>query len=228
MSNSSFNRVGQIPTLYWLRDFLSPVLGNRFNFACNARHGGLRTFASQEVEKRKGRGSDHQDIVDKLLEVQRAHPDEMNDASVLSMATSNISAGSDTTAISTRAIIYHLLKNPECKQKLVAEIDARIRDGTLSEPISLGQTKGMPYLQACLYEGLRCHPVVGMSLPRVTPAGGVEIDGIYIPEGVSRPSTQTNQTVITFLNASRIDQSQGPRDHGKHMDTRPWPIVFLR
>jgi cytochrome P450 len=32
------------------------------------------------------------------------------------MAASNIMAGSDTTAISMRAVIYHLLRNPEYKR----------------------------------------------------------------------------------------------------------------
>lgn len=175
--------VGQVPQLFWLRDFLSPIMGNWFNFALNMRHGRLRDFAAKEIEVRKGRGSDHQDMLEKLLAVQKERPKEMNDTSVLSMATSNVSAGSDTTAISTRSIIYYLLKNPEYKRKLVDEIDSRKREGKISDPITLEQTKGLPYLQACMWEGLRCHPAVGMSLPRVTPAGGIEIDNHYIPEG---------------------------------------------
>lgn len=158
-------------------------MGNWFNFAVNARHGGMRNFAAQEIKSRKGRGSDHQDMLEKFLNVQKEYPKEMNDTNVLSMTTSNINAGSDTTAISIRSIIYYLLKNPEYMQKLVDEIDTRQKEGKITEPISLEQTKGMPYLQACMYEGLRCHPAVGMSLPRVTPAGGIEIDGRYIPEG---------------------------------------------
>lgn len=82
-------------------------------------------------------------------------------------------------------IIYYLLKNPECRRKLVDEIDTQRKYGKLIEPITLEQTKEMPYLQACLHEALRCHPAVGMSLPRVTPPGGIETDGRYIPEGVS-------------------------------------------
>ena len=81
---------------------------------------------------------------------------------VLSMATSNIFAGSDTTAISTRSTIYHLLKNPECKRKLVEEIDNLYKEGRLGIPVTMEQSKQMPYLQACMYEGLRCHPAVGM------------------------------------------------------------------
>ena len=179
--------VGQIPTLYWMHDYLSPIIGNQLGIA--ARHGLLRDFASQEVESRKTVGSNHKDILGKLLEVQKERPDEMNDANVLSMATTNVSAGSDSTAISLRSIIYHLLKNPKCKRKLIEEIDAQMAEVGLTEPIiTLEQTKQMPYLQACLYEGLRLHPAVGMSLPRVTPPGGIEIAGHFIPEGVRFPS----------------------------------------
>ena len=178
--------VGQIPALFWMHDYLSPIIGNHLGIT--ARHGRLRDFASQEVENRKTVGSDHKDILGKLLEVQRKQPDEMSDANVLSMATTNVTAGSDTTAISLRSVIYHLLKNPACKRKLIEEIDMQMAEVGLTEPITLEQAKNMPYLQACLYEGLRLHPAVGMSLPRVTPAGGIEIGGHFIPEGVKFPA----------------------------------------
>ncbi|KAI4127866.1 MAG: hypothetical protein LQ347_004420 [Umbilicaria vellea] len=173
--------IGQVPLLYWIHDFFVPVLGNHLGI--NARHGSLRKFAAQEVANRRDRGSDHRDLLDKLVETQKGKPNEMNDMAVLSMATSNIFAGSDTTAISVRSIIYYLLKNPEYKRKLVEEIDAKKKEGSLTVPVTLEQTKQMPYLQACMYEALRCHPAVGMSLPRVTPAGGIEIDNRFIPAG---------------------------------------------
>ncbi len=117
--------------------------------------------------------------------------------SILSMETSNVFAGSGATAISTRSVIYYLLKNLKYKRRLMEEIDAYKRDGSLTEPITLEQTKYMPYLQACLYEGLHCHPAVGISLPPVTPPGGVEIDSRYIPEGVGSPGTSLLKTNVT-------------------------------
>ena len=43
----------------------------------------------------------------------------------------------------------------------------------------------MPYLQACIKEGLRMHPATGLPLARVVPAGGATIAGTFFPEGVS-------------------------------------------
>lgn len=173
--------VGQMPWLYWLNERITPLLGNFL--AINVRHGRLRDFAVREIENRKVRGSDHQDILSKLFDVHREKPKEFSEADVTSMAASNIMAGSDTTAISLRSILYHLLKNPEYKERLLAEIDEQRKQNKLSDIVTLDQTKDMLYLQAVIREGLRCHPAVGMSLPRVTPPGGIEINEKFIPAG---------------------------------------------
>lgn len=174
--------VGQLPSLYWIHDALMPYIGNHLGIT--ARHGSLRQFATREIAARKDRGSDHNDILSQLFTTQKEKPLEMNDNAVISMATSNIFAGSDTTAISTRAIIYYLLKNPSCKQKLVEEIDSRRAEGRLSDPVTLAEADSMPYLQAVMYESLRLHPAVGMSLPRVVPAGGATISNTHLPGGI--------------------------------------------
>lgn len=174
--------LGQVPWLYWLHDYLSPYLGNYL--AITARHGGLRNFAVREIAARQDRGSDHQDILSKLFAIHAEKPNEFDDNAVISMATSNIFAGSDTTAISTRAVIYYLLKNPESMQKLLAEIAKLPKQGKSDDPISLEQALDMRYLQAVLYEALRLHPAVGMSLPRLVPVGGFEAGGHFFPAGV--------------------------------------------
>ena len=174
--------VGQMPWIYWLNDYLTPVFGNRLGIA--ARHGSIRKFAAKQVESRKEKDQgQYADLLSRLFEVNKEKPNEMNDNAVLSMATSNVFAGSDTTAISLRSIIYYLLKNPKCKKKFIAEVDERKRVGKLSDPVKLEEANEMPYLQACMYEGLRLHPAVGMSLPRVAPAEGIEIDGKFLPAG---------------------------------------------
>jgi cytochrome P450 len=138
-----------------------------------------------EVTSRKERGSDRNDILSKLFKVHNDKPEQFDQMGVISMATSNIAAGSDTTAISIRAIIYYLLKNPNTLQKLRDEIDQRRKEGKLSDPVKLNEADDMPYLQAVMYEALRLHPAVGMTLPRVVPEGGCEIGGVFLPAGVS-------------------------------------------
>ncbi|KAK1823561.1 hypothetical protein LTR12_001972 [Friedmanniomyces endolithicus] len=173
--------VGQIPSFYWLHDALSPYIGN--HLALSARHGSLRQFAIKEIAARQDRGGNQKDILSKLRATQKEKPLEMNENAVASMATSNIFAGSDTTAISTRAIIYYLLKNPQCKNKLIEEIDECRAQGKLSDSVKLSEAEKMPYLQAVMYEALRLHPAVGMSLPREVPIGGATIAGRYLPAG---------------------------------------------
>lgn len=175
--------IGQVPWLYWLHDYMSPVIGTWLGIA--SRHGSLRQFAAREVEARQDRGSGHLDILGKLLAVHNEKPDQFDSSALVSMATSNIFAGSDTTAISIRSIIYYLLRNPESKRRLIEEIDEHWRQGKLSDPVSVAESENMPYLQAAMYEALRIHPAVGMTLPRVVPQGGYEIDGHYMPAGVS-------------------------------------------
>jgi cytochrome P450 len=162
-----------------------PYTGNYLGV--NNRNGSLRQFAARECDERKGRGSDHRDMLRALMDVKEQKPGEFDDNGVLSMAASNIFAGSDTTGISIGAVLYNLCKNPDCKEKLVREIKDAIQHEGLSwtenMPLKIGHA--MPYLQACIYEALRLHPAVGMSLPRVVPQEGFEIDGTFIPAGVS-------------------------------------------
>jgi cytochrome P450 len=128
--------VGQMPWIYWLNDYLTPIFGNRLGIG--ARHGSIRKFAAQQVDSRKEKDQrQYHDLLSRLFEVNKEKPNEMNDNAVLSMATSNVFAGSDTTAISLRSIVYYLLKNPECKKKFIAEIDERKRQGRLSDPVKL-------------------------------------------------------------------------------------------
>jgi len=42
----------------------------------------------------------------------------------------------------------------------------------------------MPFLQACIKEGLRMHPATGLPLMRVVPEEGSTILGAYFPAGV--------------------------------------------
>ena len=84
-----------------------------------------------------------------------------------------------------RAVIYYVLKNEDCKKRLIAEVDEASKRGKLSDPVKYSEAEQMPYLQAVMYEALRMHPAVGMSLPRVVPYTGFDACGYHFRAGVS-------------------------------------------
>ena len=95
--------------------------------------------------------------------------------------SSNIAAGSDTTAITISAALYLLHQEPDKLNKLREEIDGCIEDSRL---VTVNDVLRMPYLASVVQETLRLHPAVGSMLPRVTPKGGLRLADRYFPEGV--------------------------------------------
>lgn len=75
------------------------------------------------------------------------------------------------------------MKNPSCYDKLTREIDTAIAQSTLSIPALYSQASKLPYLKACVNEGMRLHPSVGLTLPRLVPAGGTRISEFEVPGG---------------------------------------------
>lgn len=72
--------------------------------------------------------------------------------------------------------------NPEPYAKAKAEI----RDTfTSAEGMTLQRLAALPYLNACLSEGLRLFPPAPDSFARVVPEGGDTICGKFVPGGVS-------------------------------------------
>ena len=97
--------------------------------------------------------------------------------------TTQVFAGSDTTAIALRAILYFLMKHPEKMRKLQDELDEAARTGHLSDPVSDKEARDLKYLMAVEKESMRLHSSVGLLLERHVPAGGVTICGQRIPGG---------------------------------------------
>lgn len=95
-----------------------------------------------------------------------------------------IGAGSETTATALSGITYYLLRNPEAHKRCVAEI--RDRFATYEEITFKAVTERLPYLMACIEEGLRLYPPVPTALTRrVLPGPPTIIAGRLVPENVS-------------------------------------------
>ncbi|KAL5003239.1 cytochrome P450 [Aspergillus recurvatus] len=69
-----------------------------------------------------------------------------------------MNAGSDTTAIALRNVLFFLLKNPRRMARLCEEIDEVIGRDEVVAPYS--KVKHLPYLRACLDKSLRMLPPV--------------------------------------------------------------------
>ncbi|KAK5058837.1 hypothetical protein LTR84_011101 [Exophiala bonariae] len=124
------------------------------------------------------------DFLTRLLKMHADAPDKFTMADVMGAALTNIGAGSDTTSISFSAIMYYLIKAPNVVKKLRAEIDAKVAEkANADDIITFSEANNMPYLQACIKEGLRMHPATGLPLARVVPNGGATICGRHFPEG---------------------------------------------
>ena len=92
----------------------------------------------------------------------------------------NVMAGADTVAISLKAILYYLHKNPPKKEKLLQELTS----AHLKTPVSWKESQHLPYLDACIKEGLRLHPPIGFGLEREVPESGLQMsDGYTLPRG---------------------------------------------
>ncbi|KAF2848596.1 pisatin demethylase [Plenodomus tracheiphilus IPT5] len=124
------------------------------------------------------------DFLSRFLEASQKDPDFLTSERVLSLTTANMFAGSDTTAISLRAIFHFLLQTPKALQRLLDELD--LNNGKLFDEegfVKWSDVHELPYLSAVIKESLRCHPAVGLPLERVVPPSGAEICGYHFPPG---------------------------------------------
>ncbi|KAH8155660.1 uncharacterized protein LAJ45_00670 [Morchella importuna] len=190
--DKSFDYAGVVGQMPWLDTLLEKnPIWNYFNpptsavaaftLDCMAERMVEPDLKKPEQQREMEKGNlRKQDMLARMIEAHKADPEKVTPAHILGWASSNTYAGSDTTAISLRALFYHLLKNPGSMEKLLSEISSF--EG-LSNPVSWTEARKMPYLEACIKEALRIHPAPSMLLERVVPKGGKDICGRFFGEG---------------------------------------------
>ncbi|KAF2997019.1 hypothetical protein E8E14_005059 [Neopestalotiopsis sp. 37M] len=93
-----------------------------------------------------------------------------------------IAAGSDALRLTIGATLFYWGRHPEAFAKAKHEVRScvddpdRITDATLSS---------LRYLRACLDETMRLTPPLAGSVPREVDQGGIVVDGIPVPAGMS-------------------------------------------
>ncbi|KAF9891923.1 hypothetical protein FE257_002886 [Aspergillus nanangensis] len=129
------------------------------------------------------------DFLSRFIQAREKYPEVMTDQRLATYANTNVSAGSDTTAIALREILYRILTHPQCLERVLNEVrtilHARKADNvdTMGKPITWAEGQSMTYFQAVVKECLRIHPGLGQIIPRDVPKGGLTLCGEYIPEG---------------------------------------------
>ncbi|OQD65538.1 hypothetical protein PENPOL_c006G06945 [Penicillium polonicum] len=180
-------KIGQMPWLDYL--FIKNPLKRLFG---GGSTGAVARFARARLDERLNQKSTppvankQKDFLDLFLEARNEHPNIVNDNQIFSYTISNMNAGSDTTAISLRAILYYTLKNPQASTKLQQELTTALEENRVSLPVSWKQSQEqLPYLDAVIKEALRLHPAVGLMLERVVPAEGLQLPdgGPFLPAG---------------------------------------------
>ncbi|KAL4737147.1 cytochrome P450 [Aspergillus similis] len=145
-----------------------------------------RTSLARDGELEKGNLEEGKDMLSRWMAIHVSDPEKMSTRDVIVHLSTNVFAGSDTTAIALRATMYFLLKNPEKMEKVVGEIEAADSAGRLSNPISYKEsTTHLPYMAAVIKEAMRLHPSVGLILERHVPEGGVTVCERHIPAGTT-------------------------------------------
>ncbi|KAF2124477.1 cytochrome P450 [Dothidotthia symphoricarpi CBS 119687] len=174
-----FSVVGQIPALDKLlgKNAYSPYIHKFDDFSVAA---GAAVERFMERMQDPGQFKGKKDFLNDFLQAKEDNPTLVTDNEVIGYMIINILGGADTLAIVIKAIFYHILKSPRAKQLLVSEL----RSANLSDSPSYSTLEVLPYLDACIKEGLRMHPVVGHILERIVPASGLTLaDGTILPPG---------------------------------------------
>lgn len=178
-----------------------------------------------------------EDFLDKMLNMKREEKRGVTDYHCFIMGLSNIIAGSDTTAVSLSATLYHLIRTPRAMQKLRDEIRSQTEAGECEvDRVSFDAGLKMPYLQACLKEALRLHAAVGLPLWREVIDGGVEVSGQYFPAGseigINAWVTHYNQDIWgkdarEFRPERWIEAEQEGGETLKHLEHHYLPVSHI-
>ncbi|MBJ6762579.1 cytochrome P450 [Myxococcaceae bacterium JPH2] len=126
------------------------------------------------AERRKASGGE--DILSLLLAARHEDGTGLTDPEVRDELLSLVTAGHETTAIALSWALYWVHRQPEVRERLLAELDALSVDAT---PDAIA---ALPYLDAVCSETLRLYPII----PEVTRLlrKPLVLGGYTVPEGM--------------------------------------------
>ncbi|RAK75030.1 cytochrome P450 [Aspergillus fijiensis CBS 313.89] len=169
--------INSMPTLcrFMNRDFVKKLWGPSTKDEKGI--GELMAMAESTVKKRIESGKNEQDMLGSFLN------HGMSVAQAEAEILTQLSAGTDSNSAALRGTLLHIFTSPPAYNKLRAEIDEATRSGRVSPQATAAEVAGLPYLDACICEGMRIWPpFAGLNIKQVN-KGGEVIKGKFIPGG---------------------------------------------
>ncbi|KAJ2994051.1 hypothetical protein NUW58_g1654 [Xylaria curta] len=204
---------------YWSRWFGSGKVADATN--CLAK-----LSVVQAIEARKQQGPNpkgKQDMLDALFEMKSITGKPVSPFEILVELGNPLIAGGDTTAVAIAAILGPLMLDRQRYQRLQAEIDSAIKvvrsERGPSELLSFDDVKGLPYLKACITEGMRMHPSITFQLPRKAPKNGIALGGHFIPGGTVISMSTAAQNRLKTIFGEDADEWRPERWLDSDIDT---------
>lgn len=183
LNEATHPQVGQIP----LFDEYFRLKGFGHILRKFRRTGPIMKFTARQIREHNAvLDSSRPDFLTRFMQAREKYPDVMTDTRLATYTNTNVSAGSDTTAIALREILHKLLTHPGALDRFMAELAAilQARGGVgLERPVTWVEGQGMSYYQALIKECLRTHPPLGQLIPRVVPEGGTRLCDTFVPAG---------------------------------------------
>lgn len=106
----------------------------------------------------------------------------MTPREVQAESISMLVGGSESTSSVISWVIHFLLLYPQDLKRVVDEVRRKF---SLDHLVSHAECReGLPYLEACIYETLRCIPTASTSFPRISDRKAITVKGYYIPPSV--------------------------------------------
>ena len=137
--------------------------------------GAMMGMAKRAVSERYGPNSKvEQDMLGSFVKYGLTQQEAESEAMV------QVLGGSDSTATAIRMILLYVVTSPAVYAKLRKELDdsEALFNGSL---ITSANSRKLPYLQACIKEGLRIWPPLQALNSKLSPPGGETVNGVHIP-----------------------------------------------
>ncbi|KAH8124571.1 hypothetical protein ACSS6W_007787 [Trichoderma asperelloides] len=145
----------------------------------------FQKLACQMVDRRKEQADDeHEDIMKCFLEDYHSkEPKAMHHIDdIYADAQAVMIGGTDTIAAALAFAFYYMARDPTVQDKLRSELQPLFGRTVPGEFTNLDLIEAQaPYLNAVINETMRVDNPTCANGPRITPPGGLEIDGVLIP-----------------------------------------------